>query len=121
MVSAAIAVMLAAQIAKAQELDSSDRHLFSAQALADLCAATGASSDAIKARVFCHGYLSGVMALHTALIVSDDFNPFACPGDGVTRDRVRAELVSWSQDRTDLDQMAPVEAVARALQERWPC
>ncbi|MEM6635329.1 MAG: Rap1a/Tai family immunity protein [Pseudomonadota bacterium] len=105
----------------AQSLDDSDAAAASARALIDMCAATGDSSDAIKARIFCHGFLTGTLQFHNALVSGGDFRPIACPSAGVTRAEAARALAEWGSGRSDLEQISAVEGLARAAQAKWPC
>lgn len=119
--SLAAALTIAAATASAQTLESSDADLLTAQSLTDLCAAAGGDAGSEKARVFCHGYIAGAMHFHRAMTARGDLVPLACPGDSVTRRQMAAVYVGWSTGRDDLATMTPLEGLARAARDEWPC
>lgn len=118
---AAAAALALSGAAAAQDLDAGDAGLQSAQNLADLCAAGGDGADAVRARIFCHGYVSGLLDFHGAIAEGTEFSAIACPGPGTSRGDVAQVFVVWAGTRSDLSTMTPLEGVIRATQAEWPC
>ncbi len=90
--------------------------------LVKLCSASTKDPEYSTARGFCLGYLDAAHDYHAALTAGGTFDPIACPGPDVTRDRVAEALVAWAnKNKRMLDGEAPIHGVMRAVSAKWPC
>ena len=98
---------------------------FTVRTMADLVKLCGVSErdplhDAAKG--FCLGYLDGAHDYHDALTQGKDYNPIACPGKGVTRERVVKVVLKWAKNNRKMtENEAAIQGVMRAVSQEWPC
>ncbi len=75
-----------------------------------------------SARGFCLGFLEGAWGYHQALTAGASFNALACPGPDVTRDQAADAFLDWAKrNPNELDREKAVNAVMRAIIDKWPC
>ncbi len=112
--AAAIAAVLTGGPAAANVVDT-------AGALAAACSGDLSTDEGAVARVFCYGYLTGVMQLHRELVDDLRIEAAACPDYSVSRERLAAVLVAYVEANPDRRDAPPIVALGEAAAEIWPC
>ena len=93
-----------------------------AQDLVKLCSVKEGNELYWSARGFCLGFLEGAWSYHQALTARASFAALACPGPDVTRDQAADAFVIWAKrNPQELDREKAVNAVMRAIIDKWPC
>jgi hypothetical protein len=91
--------------------------------LVDLCSAAPGDPLHDQAHELCLGYIAGAAHLHRYLVATKRLagGPLACPDPGLTRDFFAKEFVTWANAHTQYMGDPPIETVARAASEKYPC
>jgi hypothetical protein len=122
--SLAVAVGFAATGAKSTGpdiYDLDDYQLDSAKDLFDVCTVPPNHPDHALAKAFCVGYFEGGIHLHDALAKADDFPRIACAPDTTTRKELVDVFVAYAKANPQYHSEAPMDAVFRAVVNKWPC
>lgn len=98
-----------------------DYQLDSAKDLYDVCTVPPSHSDHAVAKAFCVGYFEGGIHLHDALAADEDFPMIACPPDSTTRKEMVEVFVKYIKANPQYHAELPMDAVFRAVVNRWPC
>jgi hypothetical protein len=100
-----------------------DFALNTTQDLVDLCGAKPDDPMHDQARELCLGYIAGVAHMHRFLVAEKKLRggPIACPERTVSRDVFAQEFVVWANAHTQYMGDPPVQAMARAAAEKYPC
>lgn len=101
----------------------SDFALNTTRDLVDLCGAKPADPMHDQAKELCLGYIAGVAHLHRFLVAERRLagGPLACPARTLSRDAFAQEFVAWANSHTQYMNDPPVETMARAASEKYPC
>ncbi len=122
----AVAVVLGFATTSVQAADSDtygldDYKLDSAKDLYDVCTVPPSHKDHAVAKAFCVGYFEGGIHLHDVLAEADDFPNIACAPDTTTRAEVVEVFVEYAKANPQYYAERPMDAVFRALVNKWPC
>ena len=89
--------------------------------LAGYCSGDVATEEGAIGRVFCFGYLTGVMQLHREMVSDLDIEPGACPDYAVSRERLAAVYVAFVDAHPDRRGEPPLSVLGDAAAAEWPC
>lgn len=110
-----------AQAADSAKYGLDDYTLNSAKDLYDLCTLPASHPDHAVAQAFCVGFFEGGIRLHDTLAKADDFPEIACAPDTATRKEVVDVFVAFAKANPQYHSEAPMDAVFRAVVNKWPC
>jgi hypothetical protein len=100
---------------------SSANEVKTAGQLASYCSGDLATEEGALARVFCYGYLTGVMQLHRELVADLQIESAACPDYTVSRDQLASVLVAYVASHPERRDEPPLSVLGYAAAETWPC
>jgi hypothetical protein len=89
--------------------------------LADYCAGDLSSDEGAVARVFCYGYLTGVMQLHREMVNDLGIESAACPDYAVSRETLADVYVRYVAANPERRGGLPIDVLGEAAAEAWPC
>ena len=121
----AASFFLAAHVyAQSDHMDGYDREDFSlemAGELVDICTLEQGDPDHRTAMAFCYGFFEGGYHYDVALAASPDHPRIVCEPQGTTRTKVVEVFVTYIKANPQYAAEAPIDAIFRALTDKWPC
>lgn len=112
---------IGSQAANPDKYGLDDYELDTAKDLYDVCTVPSSNADHNVAKAFCVGFFEGGIHLHDTLEVADDFAAIFCAPDDTSRKEVVDVFVAFAQANPQYHSEAPMDAVFRALVNKWPC
>jgi hypothetical protein len=98
-----------------------DIKLNSAGNLVDICT-VDTTSEAYPATLgFCYGFFEGAVRYHEAISGASNVRELVCPPEGTTRKQAVEVFISYMREHPQYLAEGSIDAIFRALMERWPC
>ncbi len=101
--------------------DRQDFRLASAGELLDVCTVDANHSDYPMAMAFCYGFFEGGIHYDRALTDSPDHERIVCEPNSTTRTQVVEVFVAYMKANPKYGEEMPIDAIFRALVDKWPC
>ena len=98
-----------------------DLRLHTAGELVDICAIQTGHEHYDVARAFCYGFFEGATRYHDAIARTPSHVEIVCEPPGLTRSQAVDVFVMYMRSNPQYGQEAPVDAIFRALVDKWPC
>lgn len=98
-----------------------DLQLPTAQELLDICAIEPSHDHYEVARAFCYGFFEGAVRYDEAIARSERYKKIVCDPPDVTREQAVNVYIEYMEANPQYGQEAPVDAIFRALIDKWPC
>ena len=118
-------VFLAAEVsAQTEQMDGYDLQDFSlgtAAHLIDVCTLEESDPDHVTAMAFCYGFFEGGYHYDVALTASPDHARIVCEPEGTTRTQAVDVSVTYIKANPQYAGEMPIDAIFRALVDKWPC
>lgn len=96
--------------------------LRTAAQLASYCGGDPGTEAGAVGRVFCYGYMTGVMQLHREMVADiPELEPGACPDYTVSREELAAVYVNYLAANADRGAEPPLSVLGDAAAAEWPC
>lgn len=119
-ITAALAILLTAAAAHAQQPGRENFRAATAADLARVCSASVAGVDAGQQLAFCHGVLAGAYGYFDTTVPAAD--RFVClPNPSPTRAKVADGFVAWLKARPQYERDGAIDALFRYAAETFPC
>ncbi len=98
-----------------------DFNVLRAGQLVDVCTVAADHPDHQTAMAFCYGFIEGGIHYDRALESSPDYVRIVCEPDDTTREQVVEAFVTYLKANPQHAGEMPIDAVFRALADKWPC
>jgi hypothetical protein len=104
---------------------AASRESFQVSTTADLlalCEAAPGQENYVAAIHFCEGFASGAYQYYLALAARDPSERYVClPDPTPSRDKIKADFVSWTKANPSALGDRPVDSIFRYLGQAYPC
>lgn len=121
----AFRVLLALSILLPGAAAAVEQENFLLRTTGDLAALCGVQKDdplQVAAIHLCQGFIAGAAHYHRAVASGSAVRPIICPPEPhPTRDQAAQVFVTWAKANPGLAGEPPVEGLARAFTQEWPC
>jgi hypothetical protein len=98
-----------------------DFTLSNANDLVDVCTVDKGHGDYEVAAAFCYGFLEGATHYDDAIAGSQWYGDIVCDPPEITRSQALEVFVQFMKAHPQYGSEKPVDAIFRALVDKWPC
>lgn len=98
-----------------------DLALDSASDLVDVCTIEPGHEHYASALAFCYGFFEGAIHYDEAISKAPGHVDLVCSPAGTTRSQAVGVVVTYLQANPQHGEEAPIDAIFRALVDKWPC
>ena len=98
-----------------------DFNLHTAANLVDVCTIAQGHPHYETARAFCYGFFEGSAHYHDTISTSPSYQRIVCNPPETTRTDAVKVFTAYIQANPQYASEAPIDAIFRALVDKWPC
>ena len=113
--------LLSGNLHAADDYSLEDFTLSTADDLADICAIDKGHTDYAVATAFCYGFIDGAIHYDNAISGSKWYKDIVCHPTEITRTQTVTVYSAYMKANPQFGSEQPIDAIFRALVEKWPC